>query len=270
MTRSNCAAGRILNTNAPYGFHHQTSTHQHRPDNPQPFNVHGPPSGLANASQDRSEGGFDMGSMTGALPTYRSSMPNLGPSQTQQRFPLSTSPSALQQQQHQQISQMSGHGMGNTSFNTAFSSQYLPSYSPAPQGASASTQQYMQQQASHPTRSIIPSPIQQTYNNPSYFPNQQQSHQPYMFYPTSYGQANSPQVGFQGWSTAHSQSSARRLSQSFQQGPNRQLESPMNVMSGGFQTPGVFAAGGAVAYGYSTSGPYLRPGSAPGRMYTLT
>ena len=207
VTRSNCAAGRILNTNAPYGFHHQTFTHQPRTDSLQSFNVHGLPSGLPNTSQDRSEAAFDMGSMTGALPAYRTSMQNFGPSQSQQRFPLNTSPSALHHQ-HQQISQLTVQGMGNTSFNTAFSSQYLPSYSPAQQGASASTQQYMKQQASHPSRSIIPSPIQQTYNNPSYFPNQQQPQQQFMFYPASYGQAGSPQGGFQGWSAAHSQSSA--------------------------------------------------------------
>ena len=210
-----------------------------------------------------------MGAMTGALPTYRSSTQNIAPSQTQQRFPLSTSPSALQQQQTQQISQLTGQSMGNPAFNTTFSSQYHPSYSPAQQSASASTHQYLQQQAVHPSRSLIPSPIQQTYNNPSYFPNQPQPHQQFMYYPASYEQANSPQVGFQGWAAAHSQSSARRLSQSFPQDPNRQMEAPMNVLSGGFQTPGGFAAGGAVAYGYSTSGPYLRPGSGSGRMYSL-
>lgn len=209
-----------------------------------------------------------MESMAGALPNYRPSPQNFGSSQNQQRFPPGQiSPALLQQQQQQQIPQLNTQGMTPPGYNPGYSSQYFSSYPHGPQAPSASSQ-YIQQQANNPTRSTDPSPVHQNYPSSPYFAGQQQQPaQPYMFYPAPFGHVSPSQQNFQGWSSAHPSHQPRRLSPSYQQGPSRQPENTMNIMSGGFPTQGISPHGGAVAYGYSASGPYLRPGATQGTTY---
>ena len=203
--------------------------------------------------------------MAGTLPNYRQSPQNFGSSQSQQRYPPGAISPALLQQQQQQISQLTGHAMASPGYNTGYSPQYLASYPPGQQGPSISSH-YMQQQASTPTRSINPSPVHQNYPSNSYFPGQQQPGQPYMLYPAPFGHVSPSQQSFQGWSSAHPSSQTQRLSQSFQQGPSRQHENTMNVLGGGFPAQGALPQGAAVAYGYSASGPFLRPGATQGTI----
>ena len=200
----NGTAGRPGATNAPYSFNLQAPTPQQRGEHAQQFQPPSQPPGPPNyGMQDRAEGNFDMRTMSGALPNYRIPMQNYEPQQTQPRFPQSASSSAplhqqqQQQQQQQQLSHLTGQAMGGSAgYSTGFSSHYLPSYQQTQQGAPGS-QQYVPQQSSQPSRSILPSPIQQSFVNPPYFPGQQQP-QPYMIYPGSYGQISPSQAGFQG------------------------------------------------------------------------
>jgi len=260
-----CIGRRIANPNAPYNPHFPTP--QQRLDSSQTFYMHGQPSGTtSNLGQERPDGSFDMGSMAGTLPSYRPPPQGFGSSQNQQRFPTGAiSPALLHQQQ---LSQLTGQGMTTPGYNTGYPSQFLPSYPPGQQGPSTSSQ-YMQHQANNPTRSINPSPVQQNYPNTSYFPGQQQPAQPYMFYPAPFGHVSPSPQSFQGWSSAHPSNQTRRLSQSYQQGPSRQQENPMNILGGGFPTQGVLPQSGAVAYGYSASGPYLRPAATQGTIFFL-
>jgi hypothetical protein len=258
----------MLNPNAPYNPHLQTP--QQRLDSSQTFFVHGQPSGTtANLGQERTEGTFDMGSMAGALPNYRPSPQNFGSSQNQQRFPPGhLSPALLQQQQQQQqqISQLNAQGMTSSGYNPGYSSQYFPSYPHGQQAPSASSQ-YIQQPSSGSTRSINPSPVHQNYPSTPYFAGQQQPAQPYMFYQAPFGHVSQSQQSFQGWSNAHPSHRSRRLSQPYQQGPSRQQENAMNIMGGTFPTQAMLPQGGAVAYGYGASGPYLRPGATQGTTF---
>ncbi|MCJ1471874.1 hypothetical protein MMC13_000515 [Lambiella insularis] len=224
--------GRIESTTSPYSFHLQAPTPQQRPEHTPAFNLPGQVSGQHSYGQDGTEGSFDMEPMAAALPTYRSSSHNLAGAHPQQRFQAGASSSTPLHQQ-QQIQQPMGHHSG---FAPNYAAQYIPSYSHIQQGPSGS-QLYGQQ----PSRTILPSLVQQSYPNASYFANQQPS-QPYLYYPGSYGQMSPSQQGFSGG--------------------HRQQDSPVSLISGGFSPQSNLAPGG-VAYGYSAAGPYLRPGSNP-------
>ncbi|MCJ1431763.1 hypothetical protein MMC27_001118 [Xylographa pallens] len=238
-TEHSSATERISNINAPYDFHIQAPTPQQRLNQGQVFNIPGQPQGPPNYSQERLEESFDMRSMAGALPNYRSAVQSLEPLHTQPRFHSNASSTPMHQ--HQQISQLTGQAMGSSpGYSSGFAPQYIPSYLQGQQSTSAS-QQYGQPQSSHQSRTILPSPIQPPYPGGSFYPGQQ-STPPYAYYSSSFGQTSPSQQGFQA--------------------SNRQQESPINLLSGGFPSQGNFAPGG-VAYGYSTSGPYLRPDGAP-------
>ncbi|MCJ1288925.1 hypothetical protein MMC34_000456 [Xylographa carneopallida] len=233
------ATERVSNINAPYDFHLQAPTPQQRLNQGQMFNIPGQPQGPPTYSQERVDESFDMRSMGGALPNYRSGVPSLESLHTQQRFHSNASSTPMHQ--HQQVSQLTGQPMGNSpGYSSGFAPQYMSSYHQGQQGTSGS-QQYGQPQSGHQSRTIIPSPIQPPFPSGSFFPGQQ-STQPYTYYSTSFGQTSPSQQGFQA--------------------SNRQQESPINLLSGGFPSQANFSPGG-VAYGYSTSGPFLRPDGAP-------
>ena len=199
-TTTDDEAERISNINAPYDFHLQAPTPQQRLQQGQMFTIPGQPQGPPNYSQERLEESFDMRSMAGALPNYRSGVQSLDPLHTQQRFhpPVSATPV----HPHQQLSQHTGQAVGNSpGYSSGFASQYMPSYLQSQQGTSG-PQPFGQPQSSHQSRTLIPSPIHPPFPGGSFFPGQQPT-QPYTYYSNSFGQTSPSQQGFQGWFPSH-------------------------------------------------------------------
>ena len=230
-------------------------------------------------------GPLNMGAMAGALPEYQS--PDYQPStspyaqpSTQQRFPAAPNPSAILYQVQQNPPFAGQTTMQNAGYNLPFQSQY-PSPFPHAQQASHSAaqqqhpqhqqhqqqqqqQQYPQAQGIQHSQSGNPSPVQQSYSSPGYFPSQQQHQQQYMYYPTPYGQPSQSQHVFQGRpGGAFLGSYNRRGSQTYGQAPFQQHESGINAGIVNFPAQSGFMPSTGAPYLHNAGGSFLRPGSVP-------
>lgn len=266
----------------PYEFHLQAPIPQERPGGSQSFNTPGQRTSINTIAAGPQTGLMNMGGMAGALPEYQS--PDYQPStnpyaqpSSQQRFPTGPSPSSVLYQLQQNPPFAGQTTMQNPGYNLPFQSQYPPHFPHGQQTShSAQQQQAQQQQQQYPpaqgaqhTQSGNPSPVQQSYSSPGYFPGQQQQQQ-YMYYPTPYGQPGQSQQGFQGRSgVAFLGPFNRRGSQPYGQASFQQQESGISTGNVGFPAQSGFAPGANVPYGYGVSGSFLRPGSVPGERSQL-
>ena len=223
-------------------------------------------------------GPLNMGAMAGVLPDYQlpdyqSTTHSYTQPSTQQRFPSGPSASAVVYQLQQNPTFAGQTSMQNPGYNVPFQSQYAPQFSQGQQVAHSAQHQHQQQQytpaqGGQHTQSGNPSPVQQSYQGPGYFPSQQQQQQ-YVYYPTPYGQPGQTQQGFQGRPGPFLASYNRRGSQSYGQVPFQQQEGGMNAVSGSFPAQTGFTPGASVPYGYGVGGPFLRPGSVTGERSQL-
>ena len=142
-----------------------------------------------------------MDSMMAALPDYRAPMESYGLSQAPQRFPLTaTSPLIIQQQQQRQnLPHFGGPGsLGSAPYNVAFQSHFGSTHPQAQAIPLTSPQFFSPQHSGQPNRSAMTGQIQTQFGGAPFYSGQQQLHQPYGVYPSSYGQVNPSQPNLAG------------------------------------------------------------------------
>lgn len=186
----------------------------------------------------QSPGTFSMSGLAGALPDYRSVTPVQMSHHDQQRFLAGTQPGAPTYN----AQQFTGQSPMDTANYPTHPSQIPSTYQPA----------YGQVHQSPQSHSAGPSPMHPSYPSGAFFPSQQQQ---YMYYPGQYGPSVQPQHG--PYPSSYGQGPAHAYSH---QGVD------MSTMGGRLHHSG-YSPSAPSPYTYSSSQPYLRPGSMPGKPY---
>ena len=141
-----------------------------------------------------------------ALPDFRTPMQSYGLSQASQRFPPNTTSSQLlqqqqqqQQQQHQNLPHFGGpNSLGSAPYNVAFQPQFGSTHAQAQAIPLTSPQFFAPQHSGQSNRPALTGPLQTQFGGPPFYSGQQQLHQSYGVYPSSYGQVNPSQPNLAG------------------------------------------------------------------------
>ncbi|KAL8770720.1 MAG: hypothetical protein Q9209_003587 [Squamulea sp. 1 TL-2023] len=155
---------------------------------------------------------------------------------------------------------------GQTPMTTAGYHLYSPQYGTSYQPMVSNAQAYPHVQASQPSQNLGPNPAQAHYPGHNYYPHQQQQ-QPYVLYPSLYGQTGQLH---QALPTSYAQSFGRGTNQTFGIGPIIQPTSDAASIPGRVSQYGGFSPGGHLGYGHSSGAMFGRSVSTPGNMGNIT
>lgn len=227
----------------PHGFNPQT-----RLAAGFPTDMSGQQTMASGQAQGHIAGGFNLAELTDALP------PNLNQHEEVERS-ASGSSTIVQQQPP---SPFAGQAPMTTPGYSIYPSQYGTPY----QQVTGNTQTFPHPQAN---QNLGPNPVQAPFSGHTYYPHQQQ--QPYILYPSPYGQAGQHHPGLP---TPYAQSFGRGTHQGFGVSPMSQPIPDVASIPGRVSQYGGFSPSGYPGYGLGSGAMFGRSGPVPGRFASMT